>query len=45
MFEVYFSPHQRNVCEYKLHGKLIMKEKQTFSLVSDIDVEKFNFLM
>ena len=45
MFEVYFSPHQRNVCEYKLHGKPIMKEKQTFSLVSDIDVEKFRFLM
>ena len=25
VFEVYFSPHQRNiVCEYKLHGKSIM---------------------
>ena len=28
------------VNEYKLHGKPIMKYKQTFSLVSDIDVEK-----
>ena len=43
MFEVYFSPHQRNVCEYKLHGKPIMKEKQKFSFVSGIDVEKFRF--
>ena len=34
-FGVYFSPHQINiVCEYKL------QRKQTFSLVSDIDVEK-----
>ena len=38
MFKDYFSPHQRNiVCEYKLYGKPIMKYKQTFSLVSDID--------
>ena len=43
MFEVYFSPHQRNVCEYKLHGKPIMKEKQTFSLVSDIKSKKISF--
>ena len=26
-------------CEYKPHGKPIMKQKQTFSLVPDIDVE------
>ena len=45
MFEVYFSPHQRNVCEYKLHGKPTMKEKQTFSLVSDTDLGKTRFLM
>ena len=31
------------VCEYELHGKPIMKWKQTFSLVSDIDVEKTCF--
>ena len=41
MFGVYFSPHQRNiVCKYKLHGKPIMKWKQTFSLASETDVEK-----
>ena len=46
MFEVYFSRHQRNiVCEYKLYRKPIMKLKQTFSLVSDTDVEKTCFLM
>ena len=39
LFGVYFSPHQRNiVCEYKLHGKRIMKYQN--ELVSDIDVEK-----
>ena len=38
--------HQRNiVCEYKLNGKPIMKEKSTFSFVSDIDVEKTCFSM
>ena len=44
--EVYFSSHQRNiVCEYKLNGKPTIKWKQTFSLVSDIDVEKTCSLM
>ena len=44
MFGVYFSPNQRIiVCGYKLHEKPIMKEKQTFSLVSDIDNEKTFF--
>ena len=42
--EVYFSSHKRSiVCEYKLNGKPTMKEKQTFSLVFDIDVEKARF--
>ena len=37
-------PHQRSiVSEYKLHGKPIMKNKPTFSLISDIDVEKTCF--
>ena len=45
VFGVYFSPNQRNICEYKLHGKTIMTQKQTFSSVSDIDVEKTCFLM
>ena len=40
---VYFSPHQRNIAsKYKLQRKAIMKKK-TFSLVSDIDVEKSCF--
>ena len=44
--EVYFLSHQKNtVCEYKLNWKSTMKYKQTFSLVSDIDVEKTCFLM
>ena len=46
VFRVYSSPNQRNiVCEYKLHGKTIMTQKQTFSSASDIDVEKTCFLM
>ena len=37
----HFSPHQRNIgCEYKLYGKPIMKQKQTFLLASDTDVEE-----
>ena len=40
VFKVNSWPHQRNiVCKYKLHGKPIMKWKQTFSLASDLDVE------
>ena len=53
VFKVKSWPHRRNiVCKYKLHGKPIMKWKQTFSLASDLDVEywywffnvKLNFL-
>ena len=46
LFGVYFSPHQRSIlCEYELQMKPIMKQKQTFSLASDVDVEKPSFLM
>ena len=39
--EDYFSSHQRNIVrEYKLHGKPTMKQKQIFSLVTDVDIEK-----
>ena len=53
VFKVNSWPHQRNIVyKYKLHGKPIMKWKQTFSLASDLDVEywywffnvKLNFL-
>ena len=41
IFSLYFSPHQINIVyEYKLHGKPVMKFKQTFLIVSDIDVKK-----
>ena len=45
VFRGYFSSYRRNIaCEYKLHRKPIIKYKQTFSLVSDTDVEKTCFL-
>ena len=34
-------PHQRNIIsEYKLYGKPIIKEKQTFLLIPESDVAK-----
>ena len=33
------------VCEYKLNGNPPMEQNQTFSFVSDTDVEKSCFLM
>ena len=42
VFAVYFWPQQINIIyEYKLCGKPVMKQKQTFA----IDVEKTFFLM
>ena len=44
---VFFSHHAKKIFyvdEYKLHGKPIKRYKQTFSFVSDIDVEKIGFL-
>ena len=42
----FISHHAKEILyinEYELHGKPITKEKQTFSLISDIDVEKTVF--
>ena len=45
LFGVYFSVHKRDtVCKYKLQSKpIIDTSRYTFSLDSDIDVEKSNF--